>query len=393
MLAAMAAFAWIYEGGPADKIAELALSALAGGELIEADNNLLAFGATSSLVLTDRPEALDASNAQTADAYQRGSLFSMSGIHLWRGFLHLWRGELPEAEELLRTAFESHERWGYGNNAHTYTTAFFCSTMIARGDLEAARGGLTSREVETEPISDGARYWHESHVELLLAEGRFEETIEAADEIGRRFAHWSYPPASRWRPHKALALHALGRVDEARALAEEELGAGAGVRGARPASGARCGCWARSRAPTGSPICTRLSTCSTGRRAGSSTRGRWPPWARSCAGPGSPRRRTTTSRARSSSPRCAGPDRCPTLARAELLESGVEPSVEAPSGLRALTDTQRRVAVLAAEGRSEREIAQAMFVTPNAVDFQLGDVYRKLGVSSRDELALALGGG
>jgi DNA-binding CsgD family transcriptional regulator len=71
----------------------------------------------------------------------------------------------------------------------------------------------------------------------------------------------------------------------------------------------------------------------------------------------------------------------------------VEPSVEAPSGIRALTDTQRRVAALAAEGHSEREIAQAMFVTPNAVDFQLGDVYRKLGVSSRDELALALAAG
>lgn len=77
---------------------------------------------------------------------------------------------------------------------------------------------------------------------------------------------------------------------------------------------------------------------------------------------------------------------------AELVESGVETSVEAPSGLRALTDTQRRVALLAAEGQSEREIAQAMFVTPNAVDFQLGDVYRKLGISSRDELALALAG-
>jgi DNA-binding CsgD family transcriptional regulator len=81
------------------------------------------------------------------------------------------------------------------------------------------------------------------------------------------------------------------------------------------------------------------------------------------------------------------------FARSELVESGVEPSVAAPSGIHALTDTQRRVATLAAEGHSEREIAQAMFVTPNAVDFQLGDVYRKLGVSSRDELALALSGG
>jgi DNA-binding CsgD family transcriptional regulator len=78
------------------------------------------------------------------------------------------------------------------------------------------------------------------------------------------------------------------------------------------------------------------------------------------------------------------------FARAELSASGVSPSVSAPSGLHALTDTQRRVAALAAEGHSEREIAQAMFVTPNTVDFQLGDVYRKLGVSTRSELASAL---
>src|SRR4051794_37542314 len=221
--ASIGALAWIYEGGPADRCADLALSAIEGGDLVAADNAMLAFGATSTLVLADREEAVDASNAQVADAYQRGSLFSMSGIHLWRGFLHLWRGELPEAEELLRTAFESHERWGYGNNAHIYTAGFFCSTMIARGDLDAARHGLMARDVDTSPVSDGARYWLEARTELLLAEGRYEEAIEAADEIGRRFPHWSFPPASRWRPHKALALHHLGRSVEARAVAEEEL--------------------------------------------------------------------------------------------------------------------------------------------------------------------------
>src|SRR4051812_41355916 len=67
MHAAMAAMAWIYEGGPASSCAALALSALSRGDLIAADNGLLAFGATSTLVLCDRPEALEASNAQMAD--------------------------------------------------------------------------------------------------------------------------------------------------------------------------------------------------------------------------------------------------------------------------------------------------------------------------------------
>jgi DNA-binding CsgD family transcriptional regulator len=81
------------------------------------------------------------------------------------------------------------------------------------------------------------------------------------------------------------------------------------------------------------------------------------------------------------------------FAREQLEASGVEADVVAPAGIEALTDTQRRVAALAAEGLSEREIAQATFATPNAVAFQLGDVYRKLGLSSRDELAAALAAG
>jgi DNA-binding CsgD family transcriptional regulator len=391
MNASLAAFAWIYEGGPADRIAPLAVAAVADGSLIAADNGLLAFGATSALVLCDREEAVDASNAQMADAYQNGSLFSMSGIHLWRGFLHLWRGELPEAEELLRTAFESHERWGYGSNAHVYTAGFFCSTMIARGDLEAAREGLTSRDVDTEPISDGARYWLEAQVELLLAEGRYEEAVAAADDIGRRFAHWSFPPASRWRAHKALALHSLGRVDEAVAVASEELslaracGAPSGLGRALRVLGTVSG-------PDGLVSLQEAVDVLAGTPSKLEH-------ARALAALGAQLRRsgvleeseTRLVRALELAEVC-GAGSVASFARAELVASGVEPSVSAPSGLRALTDTQRRVAALAAEGHSEREIAQAMFVTPNAVDFQLGDVYRKLGVSTRDELAVALSG-
>jgi DNA-binding CsgD family transcriptional regulator/Flp pilus assembly protein TadD len=391
MNASIAAMAWIYEGGPADECAALALAAIEGGELVAADNGLLAFGATTTLVLTDRDEAVDASNAQVADAYQRGSLFSMSGIHLWRGFLHLWRGELPEAEELLRTAFESIERWGYGDNAHIYTAGFFCSTMIARGDLDAARHGLTARDVDTDPISDGSRYWREAHCELLLAEGQYDEAIEAADELARRFPHWSFPPASRWRGHKALALHQLGRSDEATVVAEEDLslaracgapsalGRALRVLGTIQGEDGFAHLWEALDVLDGTP--SRLEH------------------ARALAALGAALRRNGLreeasehlTRALELAEVC-GAGSVSSFARAELVESGVEPSVEAPSGIRALTDTQRRVAVLAAEGHSEREIAQAMFVTPNAVDFQLGDVYRKLGVKTRDELALALDG-
>jgi DNA-binding NarL/FixJ family response regulator len=58
-----------------------------------------------------------------------------------------------------------------------------------------------------------------------------------------------------------------------------------------------------------------------------------------------------------------------------------------------LTPTEQRVAELAAEGRSNREIAAAAFVTPKTVEFHLRNVYAKLGVRSRMQLGRALAGG
>ena len=46
---------------------------------------------------------------------------------------------------------------------------------------------------------------------------------------------------------------------------------------------------------------------------------------------------------------------------------------------------------MAAEGLTNREIAQRLFVTVKAVQWHLRNVYRKLDVASRDELPEALG--
>jgi len=45
---------------------------------------------------------------------------------------------------------------------------------------------------------------------------------------------------------------------------------------------------------------------------------------------------------------------------------------------------------MAAEGPTNQEIAQALFVTPKTVEIHLSSVYRKLGISSRAELLAAL---
>jgi DNA-binding NarL/FixJ family response regulator len=56
----------------------------------------------------------------------------------------------------------------------------------------------------------------------------------------------------------------------------------------------------------------------------------------------------------------------------------------------ALTDAERRIAEHAAGGRTNREIAAALFVTERTVEANLTRVYRKLGVRSRTELARRL---
>ncbi len=60
------------------------------------------------------------------------------------------------------------------------------------------------------------------------------------------------------------------------------------------------------------------------------------------------------------------------------------------SGTDSLTASERRIADLAAQGRSNRDIAQDLFVTPKTVENHLGRVYTKLGVKGRRELATAL---
>jgi DNA-binding CsgD family transcriptional regulator len=73
--------------------------------------------------------------------------------------------------------------------------------------------------------------------------------------------------------------------------------------------------------------------------------------------------------------------------RAELARIGGR----AP-GATALTPTEDRVATLAAEGLTNREIAERMFISVKTVEGSLSRVYRKLEVRSRTELATRLHG-
>ena len=79
-------------------------------------------------------------------------------------------------------------------------------------------------------------------------------------------------------------------------------------------------------------------------------------------------------------------------ARTELRAAGGRSSDPWGTGTRRLTASERRVAELAAEGLSNPEIAQALFVTRKTVETHLGSVYRKLDISGRGKLHRVLAG-
>jgi len=87
--------------------------------------------------------------------------------------------------------------------------------------------------------------------------------------------------------------------------------------------------------------------------------------------------------------RCGG-ERVAEQARTDLLATGARPRRMLLTGPASLTASERRVADMAAQGRSNREVAQALFVSLRTVETHLTHAFQKLGIESRAELAGAL---
>jgi DNA-binding CsgD family transcriptional regulator len=85
-----------------------------------------------------------------------------------------------------------------------------------------------------------------------------------------------------------------------------------------------------------------------------------------------------------------GAKRLAKRAHAELHLCGLRPRREALSGPESLTDAERRVADLAAQGHGNTEIARLLVVTRSTVETHLSAIYRKLAINGRRELPDAL---
>ena len=383
MLAALAAWEMVGSDGTAAQSAELALAAIAGGRLLAADPALMPFPAILSLVVADRPEAVEIFRGMVADAHRHGSLLSAGSALLWCGYGELRRGDLAAAEESVRAAATQLERWGHSTAGILLSRTVQAEILHERGRTEEALALLEWIGTE-DPKGNTTFWWLATRATVLAAAGRNAEAVEAADELAIRGAE--IPDASRlWR--RSLKAEALGRCDEAVALTREELeitrafGAPAPLGRTLRVLGTLTDDLELLREATEvlEDSTARLEHAKALAALGSALRrARRPTEARE------PLRRALELAG------VCGADALAGHVRAELHASGARPRRDALSGVESLTPSERRVVDLAAAGRTNRDIAQELYVTPKTVEVHLSNAYRKLGVSSRRELERAL---
>lgn len=323
-----------------------------------------------------------------ADATARGSIRAHLNVINWTALLAVRAGDLARAEADARTALELAVRHGVLWTV-LWASATLGRALTAAGRLDEADAVLGAAPLER---AHGSSPWLHAtliRARLRLAQGRSAEAIADARSVGELtiIDNPSYVP---WR---SMWAQALGPGQHAAALAEAELsrarqlgqprGIGGALRAVAAAGGHDDPVAVLREAVTvlrGSTARMELAhvLCDLGaaqRRAGQRTAARAP-----------------LREALELAHEC-GTVPLTERARDELAASGARPRRERSVGADALTPSESRVAELAAAGRTNREIAQALFVTTKTVGTHLGHIYAKLGLQgaqAREQLAGAI---
>jgi DNA-binding CsgD family transcriptional regulator len=85
-----------------------------------------------------------------------------------------------------------------------------------------------------------------------------------------------------------------------------------------------------------------------------------------------------------------GADPWSEMARAELAATGETARRRDATTLNDLTPQELQIALSLAAGRTTRETAAALFLSPKTIEYHLRNVYRKLSIGSRNELTAAM---
>ena len=319
-------------------------------------------------------------------AKQHGSLPAFSMAAQLRAYACLRCGSLADAEADALSALE-----------HPGVPGLFPFGRIALVNVLLARGRATEAhdvfaQVGPEPAAAGYFRYLQTRARLKAALQHPEDALEDLFDCGRLEEEWEIrtPAFGTWRADAATLLASLDRRDEASALARAELercrafGApgplGISLRTLGVVEQGDSGIELLQRSVAQLEQSSRrlehaialLELGAATRRAGRRTDARKP-----------------LSKALDLARAC-GADAVAVRAHDELVTAGARPRRDPTESRSNLTASELRVARMAAEAMTNREIAQALFLTENTIETHLRSVFRKLEIRSRSQLARAL---
>ncbi len=325
-------------------------------------------------------QAMDISRTQ-------GSAFAFAQAAECRSISWLCLGSLAEAEADADLALV------YPAAAVRIAVITMMEVRLARGDIAGAEYSWKEAGLDNAPtITRGSVLNLQARAHLRIAQGRPQEALADLQACGRLEEEWDIrtPVLTNWRSDAALILASAGRVSDAQGLIEEEL-----VRCRRFAAPRQLGIALRAAGVVHSGAAgLRLLREAVAVLEDSSSR---LVYAGALYELGAALRRSGR-RADARPPlnsavelavRC-GATSLASMAHDELIAAGARPRRDPLHSRTALTASELRVARLARDGLTNREIAQALFVTEKTIEVHLTSSYRKLGIGSRSQLARAL---
>jgi DNA-binding CsgD family transcriptional regulator len=373
--------------GTADEARGLALQALADGRLLDDPGpesgafwiapSVLFFAYADSEVARVTTDVIEWAN-------EHGSLPAYSMAAQLRAYASARLGLLAEAEADAATTLEQHAPPSF------YGSLALVNVLLARG--KASEAGDVFDQVRPEPAATGQIRYLQTRARIRAASSRPEDALEDLFACERLEQEWEIitPAFSTWRTDAAPLLASLDRHDEASGLARKEL--------------ERCRAFG-AEAPLGAALRTlglidrgdagiELLEEAVAHLERSAARLEH---AQALVELGAAIRRAGR-RADARKPlrkglelaRVCGADAVAARAHDELVTAGARPRRDPTESRSNLTASEQRVARLAAEGMTNREIAQALFVTENTIETHLRSVFRKLEIRSRSQLARAL---
>jgi ATP/maltotriose-dependent transcriptional regulator MalT len=338
-------------------------------------------------------------DAVLAGARRRGSMSMVAHASCLRSMIMRRLGRLEEAADDARVALEFKLATS-PPLAVAWAASFGVDALTCLGRLDEA-DAMAAVTAERRPPGGWihAVLFRQARGALRVAQHRPEEALEdlLAAAAGWRDLYVTNPAIASWRSAAVAAHRALGQHEEAAALAAEQL-ALARETGNPITLGIALRVHSATRGqvrdlegPTGDPA-RSAGDLAEAVRVLEATPARYE-LALALADHGASLRRSgQRTQAREPLLRAldlaerTGAAALAAEVRQELLAVGARPRRAALTGPDALTSTERRVAALAADGLSNRQIAEHLFVTQATVETHLRHAFRKLGITTRTDL-------